>query len=130
MAEESQPTPAEQFEADYAGDPDPEPEPAPEEAEPAPVAIKHPAYLVNMARKSGFSDEELASIPTDHLGLMIERIQENTRQIAEQAGADAHLIRATGDIDRDGGHDWSDPASGAAVSSQSRIALQTCIIAR
>lgn len=45
----------------------------------------HPAYLVSMAKKLGFSDEEIQGIPPETLGLAVAKVQET--KLAERRDA-------------------------------------------
>ncbi len=45
----------------------------------------HPAYLVNMAKKAGFSEEEIQGIPPEALGLAIAKVHET--QLADRREA-------------------------------------------
>ena len=60
------------------------PEEKPVEKPTEPTKIQHPRYLVEIARRLGASDDQIANIPTDQLGSMIEghmaQIQASARQ--------------------------------------------------
>jgi hypothetical protein len=61
-----------------------EPEPAPAAAPAQPAAIQHPRYLVNMAIDMGFTQEEIATTPSDTLGRMLQVIQSRQRLQPQQ----------------------------------------------
>ena len=60
------------------------PDEKPVEKPTEPTKIQHPRYLVEIARRLGASDEQIANIPSDQLGSMIEghmaQIQASARQ--------------------------------------------------